>query len=186
MTRRRTTAAGLTLALAGAALLGPAVPAAAGCAGDPARVLADTPVLFVAEAREVRERHATLAVREVWRGPELAPEVGVRTGPLEAPGWPEELWSDTRTSVDAHLRAGRTYLVGTTRGFTTNSCVVTEYPAGAEVAALRPDRVRQPGADGRAGVEAPTEPWLPALGAGAALALALGGGLLLWRRRRRG
>jgi hypothetical protein len=128
-------------------------------------------------------------VREVWRGPDLAPEVGVDTGPLEPPPWSQRLWADagSSTSVDAHLTPGVTYLVGTTRGFETNTCVVTEYhPTDAAVTALRPDRVRAPGPDGRTGAEAPPASWAPALGAGAALALALGGGLLVWRRRQRG
>ncbi|WP_167006494.1 hypothetical protein [Mumia sp. ZJ430] len=67
-----------------AALVASAAPAHAICAVNaPTRA----PVVFVGVAAETERGFTRLAVEEVWKGPDLAPEVWVLSG-QEAPPWP--------------------------------------------------------------------------------------------------
>ena len=91
---------------------------------------------------------ARLAVDEVWSGPDLAPDVAVRTGPDQLP-WPASRVLQTASSVDADLRLGERYLVATHGAFATDLC--SSMVADAEVLAEAPADARSPTADGLRG-----------------------------------
>jgi len=82
-------------------------------------------------------RWATVAVDEVWRGPDQAVRVVIRGGP--EPG--------TATSVDRSFELGVRYLffpyVEPGTGLADNSCTSTQ-PWVEELEKLRPDDARQP------------------------------------------
>lgn len=121
---------------------------------------------------------ARLAVDEVWSGPDLAPEVAVRTGQDQLP-WPASQVLQTASSVDADLLLGERYLVATHGDFATDLC--SSMVADAEVLAEAPADARAPSADGLRG----HRPGLfdTALGA-TVLAALLGAAVLVWWGRR--
>jgi hypothetical protein len=166
------------LATAGAVALpaASAASAAASCAEvDPT----GSPVVFVGTAQETSNGHTRFAVGEVWSGPDLAPEVWVRTG-QEQPGWPEGLYLAVSSSNDADAEDGERYLVGATEDLTTSACSMTSVSDST----ARPAAVREPVEDGLRGAEPPRTAWeTTAWGAGV---VALGGGLVVLVRRRRG
>jgi hypothetical protein len=98
----------------------------------------DAELAFVGTVASVAnsDRWATVAVAEVWIGPDLPPVVEVRGGP--GPG--------TASSVDRMFRAGVTYLFvpRLSEGvLSDNSCsMTTEW--NADVARLRPASARPP------------------------------------------
>jgi hypothetical protein len=136
--------------------------------------------VFVGTVVEGGDTHlARLAVDEVWSGPDLAPEVAVRTGP-EQPPWPISLVQQKVTSVDADLLLGEQYLVATYGDFATDVC--SSLVADAEVLGDAPPDARAPAPDGLPGHR--PGPFDTALGA-TVLAALLGMAALVWWGRRR-
>ncbi|TCI99230.1 hypothetical protein E0W78_08525 [Aeromicrobium sp. IC_218] len=165
----------LVLLATGAAVALPAAPAAASCAEiDPM----GSPVVFVGTAQETSNGHTRFAVGEVWSGPDLAPEVWVRTG-QEQPGWPEGLYVAVISSNDADAEDGERYLVGASEDLTTSACSMTS----ASDPVARPAVVREPVEDGLRGAEPPRTAWETT--AWGASVVALGGALVVLVRRRR-
>lgn len=91
---------------------------------------------------------ARLAVDQVWSGPDLAPEVTVRTGPDQRP-WPASRLLRTASSVDADLLLGERYLVATHGDFATDLC--SSMVADRDVLAAAPTDARPPTTDGLPG-----------------------------------
>ncbi|MFN2344422.1 MAG: hypothetical protein ABR616_01735 [Dermatophilaceae bacterium] len=114
----------------------------------------------------------------MWSGPDLAPEVAVRTGPEQLP-WPASLVLRRASSVDADLQLGERYLVATHADFATDSCA--SLLADAEVLAAAPPDARPPVTDGRRGHR--PGPFDTALGATMLAALLGVAALILLRRR---
>ena len=121
---------------------------------------------------------ARLAVDEVWSGPDLAPEVAVRTGP-DQPPWPASRVLRRASSVDADLLLGWQYLVATHGDFATTLC--SSMVADAEVLADAPLDARAPTIDGLRGYR--PGPFDTALGA-TVLAALIGTASLIWWGRR--
>lgn len=104
-----------------------ASPANASCAVEPEELIASKETVFVAMVLEQNDRSARVEVEEIWRGPELAHSVWLRTAADEATWWPLSLLSRSQTSVDAQLVPGVRYLIATEEGgFRTNTCLVAE------------------------------------------------------------
>lgn len=158
------------------AVLVPGAAAHASCAEDAGP--AGSPVVLVGTVEARRAGYTLLAVEEVRRGPDLAPEVWLRTG-QEQPPWPLSLVSGVSSSVDADLEPGTRWVVGASRDFATGACSVAE--ARGSVPA---EGARGPVADGLEGADPPLPTWVPT--AGALVVLGLGVvGLARWRRSRR-
>lgn len=121
---------------------------------------------------------ARLAVDEVWSGPDLAPEVAVRTGSEQLP-WPASLLLRRASSVDADLQFGERYVVATHADFATDGC--SSLLADAGVLADAPPDARAPAADGLGGHR--LGPFDTALGA-TVLAGLLGAAALIMLGRR--
>jgi hypothetical protein len=172
---RRTVVAALVAGVAGGLVLGAPVAAQASCAEDSGP--AGSPVVFVGTVEAERAGYTRLAVEEVRRGPDLAPEVWVRTG-QEQPPWPLSLVSAVGSSVDAELEPGTRWVVGASRGFDTSACSVAEARGTAE------DGARGPVADGLEGADPPLPVWVPTAGAAGVVVVGVVG-LVTWRRRRR-
>jgi len=115
-------------------------------------------VVFVGVPEEERRGYTRLAVVEVWNGPDLAPEVWVRTG-QEQPPFPLNLMAGTGSSVDADLAEGRPYAVGADGDFVTNVCRIRELARPVSSAPGRPDGAREPSLDGLGGADPPAGPW---------------------------
>lgn len=130
-----------------------ATPAHASCAADPEEAIDNKQTVFVATAVEQRHPYARVEIKEIWRGPDLAPSVWLQTTPVQAPSWPLNLVSRTYTSVDADLVPGTRYLIATEEGgFRTNNCLVAE-ASDPFVDRLAPDVTREPVASGQTGME---------------------------------
>ena len=121
---------------------------------------------------------ARLVVDEVWSGPDLAPEVAVRTGPEQLP-WPASLVLRSATSVDADLRLGQRYVVATHGDFATDSC--SSMVADPEALADAPTDARAPVDGGLRGHR--PGPFDTALAATLLAALLGSTALALWARR---
>lgn len=115
-------------------------------------------VVFVGVAEEERRGYTRLVVLEVWDGPDLAPEVWVRTG-QEQPPFPLNLMAGVGSSVDADLAEGRPYAVGADGDFVTNVCRIRELSRPVSSAPGRPDGAREPSLDGLEGADPPAGPW---------------------------
>ncbi len=172
------------LVAAAAVVVMPAAPAAAAsCAAD-SYGADDLPVAFLGTALQERNGFTRMSVEEVWRGPDLAPEVWVRTGQ-------QQLEPDlmTTSSADAHLERGTQYVVGAEDADLWADACSVSLPEEA----TRPATVREPvtgGATGATPVEPPRatddDDGRRAMAAGRVGAvLAVGLGLLAWRRRGR-
>jgi hypothetical protein len=158
---------GAAAALCVVALLVGASPAAADCASVTVDgAFRDATSVFVGEVSGRRGDHVRFETAEVWRGPDLAEQVWVRTDNGSAP-----------------LDQGGRYLVGAAEGFLTGDCLL--WPADAtEVTDARPLDVRAPAEGGSAGAEPP--PGLRTVGlVGLGAATVLGGAFVLVRRSRR-
>lgn len=142
------------LAVVAAAILLVAVPgrpAHADCAAEPEVAIATQELVFVATALEQTDYHARVEVEEIWRGPDLAPRVWVRTSSADLPPWPRSLVVRAATSIDVALVPGSRYLIATENGtFRTNTCLVTEASDGL-LERLAPEVTRQPIASGATG-----------------------------------
>lgn len=141
--------------LAGLVLVGPG-PAHASCAEDSGP--RGSEVVFVGVPEEERRGYTRLVVIEVWDGPDLAPEVWVRTG-QEQPPFPLNLLAGTSSSVDADLAEGSPYAVGADGDFVTSVCRIRELSRPVSSAPGRPDRAREPSPAGLSGADPPAGPW---------------------------
>ena len=121
---------------------------------------------------------ARLAVDEVWSGPDLAPEVTVRTGRDQLP-WPASRVARRVSSVDADLLLGWQYVVATHGDFATDRC--SSMVADAAVLAEAPADARAPTTEGLRGYR--PGPFDTALGA-TVLGALLGAASLVWWGRR--
>jgi hypothetical protein len=96
-------------------------------------------LVFVGNVTSVSNgsRWATVVVKEVWRGPDLAPEVVVKGGPD----------GNSATSIDRTFEAGQTYIftlsAASATDLTDNSCSSTQ-PWAEAMTALRPADSRPP------------------------------------------
>jgi hypothetical protein len=170
----------LALAAATAAafsILLPAQPAQASCAADSGP--AGAPVILSGTAVEERRGFTRFQVDEVWAGPDLAPEVWVRSGQRQPP-WPFYLFSGVASSVDADFVIGEAYVVGAGASFDTSACSIA---IPAEARDLRPPDPRSPEAGGAAGADPPAGAWLT-WGGPAGVVLLAAAALVGWRRRR--
>jgi hypothetical protein len=138
------------------------------------------PVIFVGSAESERRGYTRFAVEEVRAGPDLAPEVWVRSGE-DQPPWPLSLLSAVGSSDDANFVHGGRYVVGASRSFDTGACSVTEADAGT-----RQPGARQPVDDGAVGVGPPIGPLGQSLWVAGVLALAAATVGCLRRRRHTG
>ena len=133
-----------SLACLAVALLLP-TPASASCAGFPPiqEHLAAADVVFTGTVVGLRneDRTATFAVTEVWRGPDLPPEVVVHGGPDDPSSF---------TSVDRTFRGGMDYLVAARvvdGELVDDACSATQ-PWDDRLAEVRPDDARRPAGAG--------------------------------------
>ncbi len=172
------------LAAVAVALLGVPSVALADCAQPTAPYLLELAAegersVFVGSVVEGGDAHrAWLAVDEVWSGPDLAPEVLVRTGPEQLP-WPMSEVMARASSADADLVLGDRYLVATYDDFATSLC--SSMAADADVLAQAPPDASPPTADGLSGHQLGL--FDTALGA-TLLAAALAIAALVWWGRR--
>ena len=117
-----------------------AIPTPAGaCPFRPldARAIADSEVVFVGTVEGVSDRVATIAVIEVWRGPDLPQRVDLTIGKGEAPG----IGLDDRT-----FNVGSRYLFlpyRTLDGLMEDNCTLTR-PWSDGLASMRPATARAP------------------------------------------
>ena len=159
--------------------------AAASCGGEFTDLVKDERWVFVGTATQQDKTSARLDVKQVWRGPDLAPTVAVQTGQTQPP-WPLSVFMGLSGSGDVALEPGTTYVVALEEDvehLRTNNCVVAE--ATKPVLALAPDDVRGPTPGGVSGMR--DGPFTPAVAVTAAgLMLAMVFALLVLRRRRRG
>lgn len=128
---------------------------------------ADVAFVGTVTAAQQMNRWATVAVTEVWRGPDQPEFVLVKGGPA----------GNMATSVDRSFEVGVTYLFvphfDAREGLTDDSCTSTT-PWREELVALHPAEFRQPiGSSGQ------TESGFDLLGIVQPVALALAVGLLL-------
>ncbi|HEV8490385.1 MAG TPA: hypothetical protein VGQ58_11420 [Candidatus Limnocylindrales bacterium] len=132
--------AGASAALVASLLLGSAAPALASCVMPPPieEAVRDADLAFVGTVTSVAnlDRWATVAVAEVWVGPDLPPVVEVRGGP--GPG--------AMSSVDRMFAARTTYLfiVGISDGTLSDNACSSTTEWSDELAALRPANARPP------------------------------------------
>lgn len=115
----------------------------------PEEAIPDAETVFLGTVVEQRARHARVEVDEVWRGPDLAPSVWVKTarggdlGPLgrffrSSPG-------------DAQLAPGRRYIIASDeRELHTDVCLVAQ-ASEPLVERLAPESTREPLATGATG-----------------------------------
>ncbi len=129
--------------------------AQASCAGPFKSFARDANQVFLGTVTEERRGYTQFMVQQVWRGPDLAPQVWLLSGTPQAP-WPLSLALITASSTDADLVVGRRYVVATEGGdpFHTNACIVQE-ASPRLIAALAPENPREPVSSGAAGVRAP-------------------------------
>lgn len=157
-------------------------PAVASCAQDSRPDGA--PVVFVGRAEEERRGFTRFAVTEVWAGPDLAPEVWVRSG-QEQPPWPLSLFGSVGSSVDAEFEPGASYVVGTSEDFVTTLC--TSQPLterAAQPAAAIPSDARAPSDRGTTGLDPPLGVVGQSLWGAGAMAVLVAG--IVFVRRQRG
>lgn len=154
-----------SLAATMALLVGP-MPAAASCAGPipMAEALRKADSVFTGSVVGTANtgRTATVAVDEVWRGPDLPARVVVQGGPD----------GNVATSIDRTWEAGGRYLVFAAivdSQLTDNACSSTQIWSD-ELEALQPSDARPPSDSGPSGTSGGlTGPWLAIVGAVAAI-----------------
>jgi hypothetical protein len=156
-----------------------ALPSRASCGSDNGPQ--GSSIIFAGSAQEDRRGYTRFSVTEVWTGPDLAPEVWVRSG-QEQPPWPFGLLQGVSSSGDVQFPVGAPYIVGATHDFRTDACSVE--PAGPASDDLRPQQVRSPVADGRTGIDPPVGAGEAALRFGT-LAVVAGLAVMLYGKRRR-
>lgn len=139
-------------------------------------------VVFVGVPEEERRGYTRLVVLEVWDGPDLAPEVWVRTGQQQPPV-PLNLLAGTSSSVDADLAEGSAYAVGADGDFVTNVCRIRELARPVSSVPGRPEGAREPSLDGLGGADPPAGPWK--IGIVSALLVFAGARLVHFARTRR-
>jgi hypothetical protein len=165
--------AGAAAALVASLLLGSAAPAVASCIMPPPieDAIRDADVAFVGTVTNVANdgRWATVAVAEVWAGPDLPSIVQVRGGP--DPG--------TFSSVDRAFTARTTYLFlpGISEGAIHDSACSSTMEWTDDLARLRPATARLPvGAEPESGAGSSFDPGALLLPA----ALILGAGIVVF------
>jgi hypothetical protein len=148
MPRRIRAIVALSLMAVGALLASPGTALADCMPPPPIEVAVETAeIVFVGTVTETAQgnRWASVAVEEIWRGPDLEASVVVKGGPA----------GNMATSVDRYFEAGVRYLFfpyadQEQGGLADNSCSSTQ-PWTEDMAKLRP-------ADARTPVEGPGEP----------------------------
>jgi len=168
----------LLIATAATAVVLLPAPAVASCAAD--ADVTRAAVVFVGTAQETSNGHTRFAVGEVWAGPDLAPQVWVRTG-QEQPGWPEGLFTSVSMSTDASPEDGERYLVGASAGLSSDGCSMTSSIEQVP----RPAAVREPAEEGLQGSGPPRTAWETTAGGAVVVAVAATGVVLVRRRRAR-
>lgn len=164
----------------------PVAPARASCAPPPPleESIADATSVFAGRVVDLRSRGTVAAVRvdEVWKGPDVAPVVGVRGG-QEQPGGLAGLFTAVSSSNDYEFVAGRGYLFVLDGSFRVGQCGGV-MPLAAGQSALRPTLVRGPADEGLQGVPLPeADVWKPVLLGGLLLVMLLVVGFVVLRRR---
>jgi hypothetical protein len=129
--------------------------AQASCAGPFKSAARDANQVFLGTVSAERRGYTQFMVEQVWRGPDLAPQVWLLSGTPQAP-WPINLVLRTASPGDADLVAGRRYVVATEGGdrFHTNACIVQEADQRL-IAALAPEDPREPVSSGATGTRPP-------------------------------
>ena len=161
------------------ALLLPLQPAAASCAEDAGPE--GSPIIFVGTAETERGGYTRFAVDEVRVGPDLAPEVWVRSG-QDQPTWPLNFLSavGSSSSADADFTDGEQYVVGASRSFDTSACIISEADGRTTSTSAR-----EPVDGGATGADPPIGPLGQTLWVTGVLALVAMPVVLSRRRRRR-
>lgn len=177
---RRAVGGSAMAALCASLLIVPAGPAYASCASDSGPL--GSSIIFVGTAVEERRGYTRFEVSEVWEGPALAPEIWVLSG-QEQPTWPLSLLQVVGGSNDASFESESQYIVGASRSFQTNDCVV-EAVGASDPATPQPDDVQPSTKDGLPGADPPIGPvgqglWL------AGIAAVVGAAVFARRRQRR-
>lgn len=181
-TLRGEAAAALLITLTAVALAeGPAF--ATSCV-SPEDAIPDTETAFVGTAVEQRQRHARVDVDEVWRGPDLAPTVWVKTAPGNDLG-PLSSFFGSSSLSNAQLEPGRRYIIASDgRELRTNVCLVAQ-ASEPLVEHLAPETTREPIANGTTGVQPLSSNPAAIAGIGLTLiAVASAGSWLAYRRHR--
>ena len=130
--------------------------ATASCAGEFRPLAQDAAQVFVGTVTAERLGYTQFRVEQVWRGPDLAPRVWLLSGSPQLP-WPLNLLVGMSSS-DADLAAGQRYVVAMEEdSFRTNECLVSEADR-ALIAALAPERSREPVPSGATGARPPLSP----------------------------
>lgn len=163
-------------ALAIGGLLLPVQPAVASCA--PGIGPESSPVIFVGTAESERRGYTRFAVDEVQAGPDLAPDVWVRSG-QEQPTWPLSMLSSVGSSTDADFNDGKKYVVGASESFVTDACLIMEASGSTRITTAR-----EPVDDGASGADPPLGPLGQTLWVAGSFTLVVAALGLLRRRRR--
>ena len=156
--------------LAAAFAFGLPAPVLASCAEvvPIAKAVEIADVVFVGTVTSVTNagRWATVAVKEIWRGPDLAPEVVVKGGPD----------ANAATSIDRTFDVGQTYIFTLTGGsateLTDDACSATQ-PWSDVVKALQPADPRPPTGRPAAGAPLRFGPIIEVVGAALVAAAAM-------------
>ncbi|MDQ3342512.1 MAG: hypothetical protein M3425_09715 [Actinomycetota bacterium] len=131
--------------------------AMASCAGGFRPLARDAAQVFVGTVTAERLGHTQFRVEQVWRGPDLAPQVWLLSGTPQAP-WPLRLVVRVGGSADVDLATGQRYVVAMEGDrFRTNDCLVSEADRTL-IAALAPERTREPVSSGATGARPPLSP----------------------------
>lgn len=177
MPTRRTSGPGIVaVGVVVSSLLQPVQSAAASCTENPGAE--GSSVIFVGTAESERRGFTRFAVEEIHAGPDLAPEVWVRSG-QEQPPWPLGIFGGVGSSGDADFVDGERYRVGANSSFVTGLCSVSE----ADRATRRPG-ARPPVEAGALGADPPIGPLGQTLWVSGLLALGAASVAVLRRRRR--
>lgn len=178
----------ITLLLALAVLVGspPADVAAASCAGGFRGLLKRADRVFVGTVTQQGISTARIDVEQVWRGPDLAPMIVVKTGQDQLP-WPLSVFLRSGSSADVALEPGTTYVVALQdddpQQLRTNSCLVA--PATRPLLALAPGDARDPVPGAMSGMVAGIFTPGVALGAGVVITALVLTAVVLRRRHSR-
>ncbi len=139
--------------------------ASASCAEEPSPE--GSPIVFAGTAISERRGYTRFAVEAVHAGPDLAPEVWVRSG-QDQPQWPLSLLGGVSSSADAGFTEGEQYVVGAGRSFDTSSCTSAEDDGRYQTATAR-----KPVVSGATGADPPIGPLGQSLWVAGVLAIPL-------------
>lgn len=145
-------------------LLFPMGQASASCANEPSPK--GSPIVFAGRAISERAGYTRFAVDEVHSGPDLAPEVWVRSG--QDQGWLLNRLGNVSSSTDADFDEGKQYVVGADALFDTSSCTSVEDDGSYQTSTSR-----GPVETGARGADPPIGPLGQFLGVAGALAFLL-------------